>query len=65
MVRIKAQQAALQARFSELEKTLTGTPEETKQQMATVVMAELEQQAVEVMGEKGRDFVKRLRGQDR
>ena len=62
MVRIKAQQAELQVRFTELEQTLTGTPEERKRQMEAVVMAELEQQAVEVMGEKGRDFVKRLGG---
>lgn len=65
MAQLKAQQAGLEQRFSELEKTLTGTPEEKQRQMATAVMAELEQLAVAAMGEKGRDFVKRLREEQR
>jgi hypothetical protein len=65
MAQLKAQQAGLEQRFSELEKSLTGTPEEKQRQMAAAVMAELEQQAVAVMGEKGRDFVKRLREEQR
>ncbi len=61
MDRMINEQATLSARLAELEKTLAGTPEERQRQMQEAVEAELEQMAVEAMGEKGRDFVQKLK----
>ncbi len=57
--RIKERQPELQTKFTELERTLTGTPEEKQKQMEATIKAEMEKQAVEIMGEKGRDFVQK------
>ena len=61
MDRMIQEQATLSARFAELEKTLTGTPEERQHQMETAIQAELEQMAVEAMGERGIEFVQKLK----
>lgn len=60
MNHLKALQPTLESRFTELERTLTGTPEERKRQLETAMKAELEQQAVEVLGAQGRELVRRL-----
>lgn len=60
MDRLKELQPTLESRFTELEKTLTGTPEEKKSQMQAAVKAELEAQAVAIMGDKGRDFLRKM-----
>lgn len=62
--RMKELQPQLQPRFDELEKSLGGTPEEKKKQMEAAITAELEQHAVEIMGEKGRDFIQKLKEHD-
>ncbi len=59
MDRIKERQSEFEAKFKDLENSLTGTPEEKQQRMEAAVRAELEKQAVEIMGEKGRDFVRK------
>lgn len=57
---LKALQPTLESHFTELERTLTGTPEERKRQLETAMKAELEKQAVEVLGDRGRELVRRL-----
>ena len=44
-----------------MEKQLTGTPEEKQKQLQATVEAELEQIAVEIIGEKGREFVRQMK----
>jgi hypothetical protein len=58
--RLKEVQPTMNARFTDLEKTLTGTPEEKHRQMQAAVQAELEKLAVETLGEKGRDLARKL-----
>lgn len=59
MDRIKERQPEIEAKFKSLENSLTGTPEEKQKLMEAAIKAELEKQAVEIMGEKGRDFVQK------
>ena len=58
--RIKEMQTTLDTRLKALEESLTGTPEERRKQMDAAVKAELEQVAVEIMGEKGREFIQKI-----
>ena len=44
----------------EMEKDLSGTPEEKAMKMKAAFQAELEKVAVEIVGEKGRAFVETL-----
>jgi hypothetical protein len=55
--RLQQSQAELTAKFGELEKSLTGTPEEKDEKMKAIIKPVLEQMAVETMGEKGRLLV--------
>ena len=57
--RIKERQPEFEAKFKDLENSLTGTAEEKQKQMETAIKAEMEKQAVAIMGEKGRDFVQK------
>ena len=59
--RLKELQPDLQSRFEEMEKQLTGSPEEKQRQLQATVEAEFEQIAVEIMGEKGREFVRQMK----
>ena len=56
---LEDQQPVWEARFKELEATLSGSPQEKATQMEAAVRAELEEQAVAIMGDKGRDFVRK------
>lgn len=60
MDRIKERQPEFEAKFKELENSLTGSPEEKQKQMEAVIKTEMETQAAEFMGDKAADFVKRL-----
>lgn len=55
----------LTPRFEEMEKKLTGTPEEKQKQMEAAIKAELEKIAVETMGEKGRAVAEKMIKSDR
>lgn len=57
MNRLEELQPALEAKFTELEQALTGTPEEKQQMMMAAVRAELEQIAVETVGEQGIELI--------
>jgi hypothetical protein len=58
--RLVESQKTLKPKFDELEKSLTGTPEEKKKQMEAAIKAELQKIAVETMGEKGRAVVDKM-----
>jgi hypothetical protein len=58
--RITELQPFMQEKFENLEKTLTGTPEEKQKRMEAEVRAELERLAREFMGDKGKEFVDKL-----
>lgn len=58
--RLKESESVMRKKFEELEKSLSGTPEEKQEQMKTAVKAELNRMAVETMGDKGPDVVDKL-----
>ena len=58
--RLNELRPSLQSKFDTFEKTLTGTPEEKRRQMEKVLLAQMEQIAIECLGEKGRELVKRI-----
>jgi hypothetical protein len=58
--RITELQPDLQEKFENLEKTLTGTPEEKQKRMETQVRAELERLAKEIIGDKSTEFIDKL-----
>ena len=58
--RFRELQPAMETKFNELEKTLTGTPEEKKEKIKAAMQAELERIAVEALGEKGRALARKL-----
>lgn len=58
--RLKELQPTLEPRLAELEQSLPGTPDEKRQQMEAVLRAELEQQATDILGDKGREFIEKL-----
>lgn len=59
MDRLKELEPAMQKKFDELEKSLDGNENKSKL-MQDAVQAELERVAVETLGEKGRDLVKKM-----
>ena len=58
--RITELQPSLQEKFENLEKTLTGTPEEKQKRMELEVRTELEKLAREFMGDKSKEFIDKL-----
>jgi len=58
--RLKESESVMRKKFEELEKGLSGTPEEKQEQMKTAIKAELNRMAVETMGDKGPDVVEKL-----
>jgi len=58
--RIKELQPVLEPKFAELQKKLAGTDEEKHNQLKVAMQAEFEKIAVETIGEKGRELVKKL-----
>ena len=64
MDRLKELEPVMQKKFDELEKSLEG--DENKSKLVTdAIQAELERVAVETVGEKGRDLVKKLAEQEK
>jgi hypothetical protein len=51
--RLSEQQGAMDAKFKEIEKNLSGTPDEKSRQMKEIIRAELGRMAAETMGDKG------------
>ena len=51
---------AMDSKFNELHKNLSGTPEEKHKQVQTAMRVELEKIAVEILGEKGRQLAHKL-----
>ena len=58
--RLLASMPVLKKKFDEMEKGLSGTPEEKAAQMQAAVKAELHGMAVEIMGDKGPAVVERM-----
>jgi len=58
--RIKQQHKALGQKFEEMQKSLTGSPEEQQRQMQTAIQEELKKLAIETLGEKGPALVEKL-----
>ena len=58
--RIKQQHKALGQKFEELQKSLTGSPEEQQRQMQAAIQEELKKLAIETLGEKGPALVEKL-----
>lgn len=58
--RLKESESVMRKKFEELEKSLSGTPEEKQEQMKTAIKAELNRMAIETMGDKGPDVVEKL-----
>jgi hypothetical protein len=58
--RITELEPVLKEKFENLEKTLTGTPEEKQKRMEVEVRAELEGIARETIGDKSREFIDKL-----
>ena len=58
--RLDSTRAAMEKKFEEMEKGLTGTPEEKQKQMVTAIKAELNKMAIETMGEKGPKVVEKI-----
>ncbi len=58
--RIMELQPVLESKFGELQKTFTGTDEEKHKQMQAAIKVEMEKIAVETIGEKGRELVKKM-----
>lgn len=58
--RLKNSETVLKQRFEEMEKNLSGTPEEKQKQMETFIKAELNTMATETMGDKGPAVVERM-----
>lgn len=50
----------LKTKFDEMEKNLTGTPQEKQKQMEAAVKAEMEKVAIETMGEKGPTLIEKM-----
>jgi hypothetical protein len=59
--RVKQQQKGLSQRLADMEKSLTGSPEEKHRQMQAAVEEELNQLAIETLGDKGPALVQKLR----
>jgi ERCC4-type nuclease len=57
---VKAMKPDMEAKFSELEKSLTGTPEEKQKKMQVVIKAELEKVAIETMGPNGPALIDKM-----
>jgi hypothetical protein len=62
--RLNGLEPGMSSRLAEMDKQFTGSPEEKRRQMQAVVEAEVERLAVEALGEKGRDFVRRMKERD-
>ena len=58
--RIKQQQKVLGQKFAEMEKSLTGSPEEKQRQMRAAIQEELNMLAVETLGDKGPALVEKM-----
>jgi hypothetical protein len=58
--RLKESQPILEKKFAELERSLTGTPEEKQKQMEAAVKAELNALAIETMGDQGPAVVEKV-----
>jgi hypothetical protein len=58
--RVRQQQKVLGQRFEEMEKSLTGSPEEKHRQMRAAVEKELNKLAIETLGDKGPALVKKM-----
>jgi hypothetical protein len=63
--RLKELEPILKPRFEAMEKSLTGTEAEKRQQRDTFVKAEIGKIAVEIVGEKGTALVEKLAGEGR
>jgi len=62
--RMKELGPELDAKFEQMEKSLSGTPEEKNQQRRAAVKSEMEKLAIEIVGEKGRELVKKIEERD-
>jgi hypothetical protein len=58
--RVKELQPEMNAKFSELEKSLTGTPQEKQKQLQAAAKAEMEKLAIETMGPNGPALINRM-----
>ena len=58
--RIVELEPVLKEKFDNLEKTLTGTPEEKQKRMEAEVRAELERIAKEIIGDRSKDLIDKL-----
>ncbi len=58
--RLKESESVLKKKFDEMEKKLSGTPEEKQKQLEITVRAELNSMAIETMGDKGPAVVEKL-----
>jgi hypothetical protein len=59
--RIKELEPVLNKKFEAIEKGLTGTAEEKQAQLQAAIEAEMQALAVEIMGDKGRDFIRQIK----
>ncbi len=58
--RIQELEKTLEARIEARRQTLEGSAEERERALKAIIQSELEQEAVQIMGERGREFVDRL-----
>jgi hypothetical protein len=58
--RIKQQQQILGQKFEEMQKSLTGSPEEKQKQMRAAIQEELNKVAIETLGDKGPAMVQKM-----
>jgi hypothetical protein len=58
--RFEETRKAMEKKFDDMEKSLTGTPEEKQKQMEAAVKAELNKMAIETMGDKGLKVVEKI-----
>ena len=62
---LEQMQPELGPKFEQLEKTLSGTPEENAKKMKALVKIELERIAAETLGPKGKDLVQEIERRDK
>jgi hypothetical protein len=58
--RVKQQQKVLGQKFEEMQKSLTGSPEEKQRQMQAAVQEEINKLAIETLGDKGPALVQKM-----
>ena len=58
--RFEETKKAMEKKFDDMEKSLTGTPEEKQKQMEAAVKAELNKMAIDTMGDNGLKVIEKL-----